>query len=107
MRDAQALLECQHRSQRGAAKAESGTRVDFNDSYLFLIECTEQPRETQTTQSEVRHAIESRGHDGAVPHSMLYDAIAKGPIAKAQPSAGLIRQRCIKANNNLALARES
>ena len=100
------LLECQHRSQRGTAKAKGGTRVDLDDSYLYLIECAEQPRDTQTTQSEARHAIEGRGHDGAVPHSALYDAIAKGSIAQTQPSARLIRQRCIEANDNLALARE-
>lgn len=101
------LLECQHGSQRGAPKAEGGAGVDLDDSHLRLIECAEQPRDTQTTQGEVRHAIKSRGHDGAVPHSALHDAIAKGPIAQTQPSAGLIRQRCIKANDNLALARES
>ena len=101
------LLECQHRSQRGAAKAEGGTRVDLEDSYSYRIECTEQPRDTQTTQGEVRHAIEGRGHDGAVPHAALDDAIAKRPIAKAQPSARLIRQRCIQAHDDLGLARES
>ena len=101
------LLECHHRSQGGAAKAEGGAGVDLDDPYVHLIECAEQPRDTQTTQSEVRHAIESRGHDGAVPQSALYDAIAKGPIAKAQPSARLIRQRCIEANDDRPLARES
>lgn len=98
------LLECQHRSQGGTAKAEGRAGVDLDDPYLLLIECAEQARDTQTTQSEVRHAIESRGHDGAVPHSALYDAITQRSIAQTQSSARLIRQRCIKANDNLALA---
>ena len=101
------LLECQHRSQRGTAKAEGGPRVDLEDSYLHRIECPEQPRDTETTQGEVRHSIEGRGHDGAVTHAALDDAIAKGAIAKAQPPARLIRQRRIQTNDDRALARES
>lgn len=70
-----ALLEGTHRIQRGAAKAECGAWMDLDDSYLHMIECAEQPRDTQTAQREVRHAIEGRRHDGAMPHPALDDAL--------------------------------
>ncbi len=100
------FLERQHGSERCSPKAEGRTGVDLNGPDAHCIERAEKTRDCEAPQRQVRHAIERRRHDGAMPHASRHNPFPKRPITRTKPASGLIGQWRVETYDQRRVARQ-